>query len=633
MSRRAPTSPSIHADRHTDAEAAHPHAPRFRAIAAIAFIVAAGVWAYHNSFTGAFIFDDRTDILDNARITQPLLSGAALRHTSRPLVDLTLAINNALGGFDPRGYHALNLLIHLATALLLFDLIRRALSRRGVRIEDAETVALASTLIWTVHPLLTQAVTYVIQRAESLMALWCVAMLDCLDRAERTGQRRWRVLTVAACALGMATKPVMVTAPFVAWLYDRTFLSNSFRAAWRRHRSIYLGLASTWLLLVAVLVAAPQDYASTAGWKVTTVSPWHYALTQPGVIVHYLRLAAWPSDLTFDYAWPIVSSIVAAMPLLLVVGSLLAATVWALRRSPGVGFVSAACWLVLAPTSSVLPVVDPIFEHRMYLPLAGLVVLAVLVGRLALYAISPPVARRTVGAVVVVACVAVLGRGTIARNHDYRSEASLWADTAAKRPDNPRAHDNLGAALARHGDFERAMLEFMDAIRLSPTYADAHYNLGLAFARRGRPTEAVASFNRALDLNPEDPQAHSGLAILLADQGRLADAETHLRQALRLRPESIDAHYNVATVLAQQHHLDEAAAMYRELLALQPRHARAHNNYGVVLARLGHTSEAAKEMLEAVRLDPTDREARGNIQAINAALQDAAIRNAHRDGE
>ena len=361
------------------------------------------------------------------------------------------------------GYHATNLAIHLAAALLLFGLLRRTFLLPAMRDgwgAAATPLALAVALLWAVHPLQTESVTYVVQRAESLVGLFYLLTLYGLVRGATAARPLgWYAVSALACLLGMASKEVMVSAPLVALLYDRTFLAGSFREALRRRYGLYLALAATWLLL-AWLVAAAAGRGGTAGFG-QGVGCWAYFGTQFGAIVHYLRLSAWPSPLVLDYGDGLARTAAEIVPYAIVVGLLALATVAALWQWPKAGFLGACFFALLAPTSSIVPVVtQTIAEHRMYLPLAAVVAAAVLGGYAACRGLarrgwlSRPAAGLLFGCAAAAAGV-TLGTLTFQRNKDYRSGLSIWQDTAAKAPHNARAQCNLGVALMARGRTRR----------------------------------------------------------------------------------------------------------------------------------------------------------------------------------
>jgi len=357
-------------------------APRWKIFFAALGLVAAALAAWHNSFSTPFILDDDENITLNPTIRQLWPVGPALAPPAnigvggRPVTNLSLAFNHALGGFDVTGYHAVNLAIHVLAGLFLFGLARRTLQRPVLRErcgEDALPLALAIALLWMLHPLQTESVTYIVQRTESLMGMFYLATLYCFARGmESRAPFWWYSLSVLACALGMGSKEVMVTAPVVVLLYDRTFGAGTFCAALRARWPVYAGLAATWLVLALLLLGALEPGRAIGyGFGVTA---WNYALTESRVVIHYLWLAIWPYPLVLDRGLAMVAHASEVGPFLAAIALLVGGTVYALIRRPLLGFVAAWVLLILAPTSSVVPVAfQPMAEHRMYLPLVGLV--------------------------------------------------------------------------------------------------------------------------------------------------------------------------------------------------------------------------------------------------------------------
>lgn len=483
-------------------------------------IVAAGLWAYAPSFSGVFLFDDGDAIVDNANLRHlsPLTRAATAPPDTalagRPVPTLTFALTYALYRENVFGYHAGNLAIHLAAALLLFGIVRRTILSDPLRArwgEVASWLAWIVALIWVVHPLTTSAVTYIVQRAESLMGLFLLATLYCSIRAVGSTSR-WRWWIAAAgvsCALGMATKETMVVAPVLAVLWVSIFAP----AAVKRTRLwlILSGLATT--LVVLPLVAASARRASVGfdlGW-----TWWSYLFTQAGVISHYLSLAIVPSPLVFDYGWPKAVTLAAILPPLLLVVALFAITVLALIRRWPLGFAGACFFLVLAPSSSVVPIVTEVAaEHRMYLPLAA-VIAVVLLGGVALVrrvATRVSVKMIVLGAATVAVVVALTFAGmTRSRNVVYQNAERLWTDTIDKRPLNVRARVTyaiLLMSLQRHAE---AATQLRAAVRIDDTNAPAHLNLGTVLVAQGRFDDGIVQLQRALAL---DSREKSALGVL-----------------------------------------------------------------------------------------------------------------------
>lgn len=515
-------------------------------LAGAAIIVAGTIAAYATSLSGAFVLDDFEHIVNASEIRglwpiSPILFG-----TARPVVTLTLAMNYALGGLATRGYHLLNLAFHVAAALALYSIVTRTLvgERRRGRYAGSETaVATMATLVWAVHPLTTEAVTYVIQRAESLAGLLVLLSLHAVIRGgESPRAPLWNALAVLWCALAMATKPVAVSAPLLVLAYDRVFLAASWRELRERRGWMYLGLASTWAIAVAVSRAAENP---TAGFGMP-ISPIAYAQSQPGVILHYLRLAVWPSPLVFDYGWPVAHGMQVVIPGMVLV-ALIVVTILVWARSAPMGFLGLWLFVALAPSSSLFPIKDLAAEHRMYLPLIALVVLAVVVAVVALRRWVPRSSRGWVGAGLATVVVATLGSITARRNLDYASEITLWKDVVAKRPDNPRGYYALGAAYVMANQNERAIPVLLEALRRQPDNPAARENLGIAYVHTGRLDEALAQIDAVLRTQPSRiegrfvrdlfARAHHNRGIVLARLGRYPEAIASYREALRLAPD------------------------------------------------------------------------------------------------
>ncbi len=516
----------------------------------VLLLTVAGAAVYLNSFKGVFMFDDFANIVERARIHQlwpvwPLLAAR------RPAVELSLAINYAVGGLDLWGYHFVNLLIHILAGLTLFGVIRRTLLRRQSNQELGQAplwLAFVIALIWLVHPIQTQSVTYIIQRSESMMGLFYLLTLYCVIRGtESAPGRSWYVLAVVSCAWGMLSKAVMVTAPAMILFYDRVFLAKSWRELWERRRSLYFGLAMTWLILwncgIIQSVLDGSNAKASVGFGFKGISPTEYLATQPGVILYYLRLIFWPHPLCLDYAWPVPDTAAAVIGPAIALGLLVTAVVWALWRIPLLGFAGVWFLVILAPTSSFIPIKDPLFEHRLYLPLAAVIASAVGIGYWMFSALAGAGllgnrARLWLATGMVLVVALVLGATTVRRNRDYHSEIGMWGDIVASRPNNARAHVNLATRMLRRGDrLDEIIKHSRAALRIDPTLAIAHENIGKVFFRQGRVDQAIQSLYRAAALSPDMPGPHFGLGLALEAAGRLGEAVAQYREALRLQPD------------------------------------------------------------------------------------------------
>ncbi len=597
---------------------------------------------YANSFRCVFVFDDVGVIQNNGSIVRLWPLGAVLSpppgmtSTGRPLLNLSFAVNYALGGLNVWGYHAVNLAIHLANALLLFGVVRRSLSLPALRERfggAAVALSFAIALLWAVHPLQTESVTYIAQRAESLVGLFYLAVLYCVIRGAGSARPAgWYAGAIAACLLGMSAKEVMVTAPAVVLLYDRYFLAGSFREALSKRWWMYAGMALTWVLLgylitsTGDLVRLYADKGSTGGAAPVDSGPLAYAATQPGAILHYLRLTLWPHPLVLDYGRPAPGGVGEVLPAALAIAFLAGATLWGVLKRKPWAFLGAWFFMILSPTSSIVPLFDafsgPIFEHRMYLPLAGVIALLVLVvyagGRAAVSRGWIEAPSLTLGLTAAVLLAVVLGGLTFQRNKDYASAVGLWQDTILKVPGNARVHMGLGNALSEAGQLDRAIQSYREALRIRPDYAEAHYNLGLVVAAKGRTEESMGHYRAALRFRPNYAEAHLNLGKAQAAAGRLGEAMAHYREALRLKPGYVKAHLNLGNAEAAVGQSDRAIAHFREALRLSPDYAEAHNNLGAMLAGRGEYDKAFEEFSQALRIDPGYADAMANLEKLSA---------------
>jgi Tfp pilus assembly protein PilF len=644
-----------------------------------AVIALAALAVYANSFNGAFVFDDIPWILLDPGVhklwplSDVLFSSNPNFVSGRPVVNLTIAVNYVLGGTDPRGYHAVNIAIHILAGLTLFGIVRRTLAMpllRGRIAAAAIPLALAVALVWIVHPLQTAAVTYVIQRTEALVGLFYLLTLYCVIRGAESGHSwHWYAAAVVACFLGMGTKEVMVTAPVVVLLYDRTFLSGSFKAAVVRRWGLYLAMTATWGVVAWTLVST-GFHTGSAGSGAGGFTPIAYAMTQPGVIVHYLKLAIWPSGMSLDYGWPVADSLSDIVLPAIVVAMLAGLAIWGLVKNSPLGFLGAWFFVILAPTSSFVPIKDAAFDHRMYLPLAAVVSLVVIGG----YVLWSKLAPRRVGATGTPRCwtvpyfllgAAVVGLGcaTVARNAVFNSAADVWRDVLEKDPDRPRPHNNLAATLIAEGKFDEAIEHCRIALALTPGYADAENNIGRALFLQGKTDEAIPWFERALqdyrnhpnalinlaealvakketakainlfqvylEIDPDNVKAHYDLAACLRDQGNPDAAIEQLHMVLALDPNHADAHNDLAALLAGQRRTAEAVAHFQQALSLKPDLPSAHFNLGIILWQEGKVLEAEKRWREAVRLSPKDVEYASKLAYVLATNADPAARNGH----
>ncbi len=582
----------------------------------IGLLALAAFAAYHNTFSAPFEMDDSVTISGNPTIRHVWRPGAALSQarggttvSGRPLLNFSFAVNYAISAEEVWSYHALNLAIHFLGACVLFGIVRRTLGLPLLRprFGDAQVpLALSVAGIWLLHPLQTESITYVSQRAESLAGLFCLLTLYGFVRSsEDSGRFRtgWGAVSWASCLMGMATKEFTVAIPLLVLAYDIIFLGGregGVFATVRRRRGYYFALASTWILL-GYLVVANHDRGGTTGHQ-QGLTPAIYLLSQCHAIAVYLKLCFWPSPLVFDYGQRINRHFAEVWPQALMLACLLVGTAMALWRRSAAGFAGLWFFALLAPSSSILPLASQTMaEHRMYLPLAAVVAVSVM-GLFALFG------RRSLA--LWPSRAVVLCWLTYARNETYGSNLALWQDTVSKAPHNGRAWYNLGVLYSDSRQYAKAIEPDEEALSLDEGWAASEEaphtlnKLGYDLAQLGRLPEAVARYEQAVHLAPEFPLARLNLAEALMRLGRYPEAITQYEEAVRLKISGVTAERELSDALMHEGRVEESIAHSRAAVLATPDWAPGYNNLAYALLLTGRVDESIAAYREAVRLDP-----------------------------
>lgn len=651
------------------------------AVLAVALCVAAAALAYGNSLSNDFALDDSHTIESNAwvrslanvpRYFADASTFSTLRTNVdyRPLLQTTYAVDYALAGYDVRTWRATNLLLHVVTALAVFFLGRRLFGSRavvpvpGVPPEAGDVGALVAALLFAVHPVGSGCVNYISARSSGLVAALVLPAVVLYLRALADPPARGAWLgALVLLALGILTKIEAVSLVPVLFLadvlldpakQDRPLLRRALDGAlWRRlwpFVVVALALGVLWWSRTGL-----ADSSTRAGAGVT---PGVYLLTQLRAWWYYVGLLGAPLDLVADDpTYPLSHSILEPR-VLLALGAWIAVVVLALaaaRRVPAATFLVLAFFVWLAPHSSVVPLAEPVNEHRPYLPLTGVVLLA----SVALAAVVWRVAARPklVIALLLAILLVPLVLLTRARNLDWRNAETLWADTARKAPASPRAQMNYGLALMRRGAYAEAEARFREAARLAPGYALAQTNLGIVLAAQGRDDDARHAFDAAVAIAPSSDAPYywrgrfraqrgesdaaiadfeqaarfsaapfrewAALAELLQDTGRTDEADAYAARAAAIDAASLPrerAEFR-ASLLASAHARTSSApdgAPTPAAPAPDPR-AVAIMNDGVELMRAGRFTEADSRFRRALEIAPSYDLAMTNLGIVLAA--------------
>ena len=590
------------------------------------FLAVAGTVVYAGSFYGVFILDDYSAIVGNMDVRHI----APIKIEWRFITDLTFKITYAIGGLNTAYYHAGNLVIHILVSLLLYGVLRRSLLLHSDLQQCAAAapwLAFFTALLWLVHPLQTQSVTYVCQRYESLMGLFFLLVLYCFIRGLNPGSRNKRVWydsALVSCLLGMGTKEVMAMVPAVIFLYDYVFSGDSLSEILRSRWKVYFIMCCSVGILMMLILMAVSRHMAAGSAMFTSMSPWAYLLTQAEVIVHYLRLVFVPFPLCLDYAWlPVdrINNVILQFSFLVILGIIAALAVW---KRMVLGFALGCFFIILAPTSSIMPLGDLAFEHRMYLPLAPVLAIIVVCAYILCLRLDRCISDTSkiarAAAIVMVLLIAVLlGVLTMKRNACYHSAEFIWRDVVVQRPHNIRALTNLGIELLKSGKIEesekvsRRLLTLLNtgAIDEKSTYridpgvlvhyqSATHDRLGFALLCAGKTTEAIANFREAVRLRPRDGIVRHNLSLALFLAGESDKAVAELRSLLTEGVGAEKTHALLGYILAEQGDYRMAVIHYRTAVEMDPSFVSAKCELAWILATC--PSDDVRNGKESLRL-------------------------------
>jgi tetratricopeptide (TPR) repeat protein len=561
-------------------------------------------------------YDDYSYVTRNPQLQGGFSAGSiawALQTTTcanwHPLTWLSLLLDYRLYGLRPGGYHLTNLLFHIANALLL----AWVLFRMTGSIWRSGFVA----ALFAVHPLHVESVAWVAERKDVLSTFfWLLTMLAYIRYTEQARLRRY-LLVVAALALGLMAKPMLVSLPIVLLLLDWWPLKRLSLKGVKPLIVEKIPLAALAAISCVVTVVAQ---AKGGALRSTEMMP--LAMRLENAVVAYLKyfiMTVRPSGLAVHYTYvrdlP-VWHVAAALVFLIAVSCL----VVALRREHrylAVGWL----WYVIA----LVPVIglvqvggQPVADRYTYVPLIGIFVMGAwgvpeFTRRVVPWALQ---AVRVLAVAIVLACAA----GTWRQVGYWQNSEVLWRRAVSLGAKTDVAYHNYGAALQERGQYGEAIAQYTEMLRINPQYEAglqnlelAYYSWGSALEKHGKLDEALSNYHKALEIDPTIARTHNSLGILLARRGSLDEAVRAYGKALQLEPDYAEAHSNLGNALIRQGKLAEGILQQREALRLDPKSADAHNNLGCALAQENKIDEAISNWEQAVTLKPDHAEAHDNL--------------------
>ena len=582
------------------------------------------IFIYADMLTGPFIFDDKINIEENphihlTEITFKSLAAAAFDSPSqrRPVANISFALNYYLHGNNVVGFRLLNLIIHVISGILLYFFIRATFRTPALQSWDmnARWISFFAAAIWMVHPLQTQSISYIVQRMNSLAAMFYILSFLLYVHFRMNRQKRskgWLLIgCILAGILALGSKENAATLPFFIILYEWYFFEN-LSLKWLKDH--FLGLAGLFLVMAAIaliyLGTDPLDKI-LAGYNIRNFTPTQRILTEFRVVIFYISLFLWPlpSRLNLDHDFALSSSVadpITTLFSILAIAVLVVLAVITARNHRLISF--CILWFLgnLVIESSIFAL-EIIFEHRLYLPSMMFSLVIVLL----VYRLAKPAWLKT----AILCVLAIVGSvWTYERNQVWRDRITLWQDCVKKSPQKARPYNNLGAALADNGQYNEALAHYHRALEINPYYPNAYANLGFILVKQGKVEEGITQLLKSLQIKPNDYETLSNLGVALLMQERYEEAGKYLSDALEINPHFAKAHNNLGVVRRRQNRFQESIDHLRSALKLDPDYAEAYNNMGVTLASQGRYEEAIKQFSAALEINPGYAKARQNLE-------------------
>ncbi len=597
-------------------------------------LVIVGLAVYSNTLEIPFQFDDPTNITDNPLIRNiHNFSNGNVLMQSRALTNLTFALNFRIHGTAVAGYHIINTLIHIINALLVYALVALIFQTPNLRQSSlkkhAGVIALFSALLFVSHPVQTEAVTYIVQRLASLATLFFLASVSAYvnsrlaSEKSRRGMAQWSwyIFSLVSAVLAMKSKETAFTLPIVICLSEFLF----FTGVLRKRTSFLLPFVLTFLIIPLSLIGTGKPLGDMVGdvsrvTRLETSLPrTDYLWTEFRVLVTYLRLMLFPANQNLDYDYPVYHSFFDAPVFFsfLLLTSLFGCALFLLyrdRRSPSegrlVGFGILWFFITLSVESSIIPIADVIFEHRLYLPSAGFFVA---VTAALFWGVGKLRARYAVMVLMAALSLATVAFATLsyARNTVWQSEVSLWQDVIRKSPGKARPYNGLGLAFLNLHEYDKAIECFAKAISVNSSYGTAYNNIGSAFYFSGMYDRAVEAQTQAIALQPGNAAFRDNRGLTFAAIGDNGRAMEDYNEAITLNPSYATAYHNIGVIFHHRGLYDQAIEHYTKAIALDPSNSTFLGNRGLAYAEVGDYDKAITDFTHAIFLNP------GNVQAYS----------------
>lgn len=587
-------------------------------ILAIGLIILLGFSIYFNTFHSSFQFDDGYSITENSSVRNILNPQAIWNFwPTRFITYLSVALNYHFSRLNVFSYHLFNLAVHLGAAILvwwlaLLTFLTPAMKDQKIA-KHARLLALFAGLIFVAHPIQIQGVTYIIQRAVSLAALFYLASLSLyvksrLLQEQGGGLRQSRFFYCGAlisAILAMFSKEMAITLPFMILLYETYFLRTDKKLNWK-YLSPFLFLVL--VIPITMFLAKSVDFIEMRRVAETSanISPWHYLLTQFRVIVTYIRLLFIPLNQNLDYDYAIAKSLF-QLPIFasfIFLTSILTIAVKLFSKYRIISFSIFWFFLTLLPESSIIPIGDVIFEHRLYLSMVGLSFF--LVSLIYYLFENKTLKSMVIFLLIIISCYAVLA---YKRNLIWKNELALWNDTVSKSPLKARPYNNRGVIYAKQGNFIQAFSDYAKAIQIEPNYAEAYFNRGFAHYNQGNLSQAISNYTKAIEIKPKSAGVYFNRGFAYYNNGNLPQAFSDFTKAIEISPDYAQAYSNRGVIYINQGNLSQAISDFTRAIEISPDYVAAYNNRGSVYVKQKKIPQAISDFNRVIKISPNQIEA------------------------
>ena len=582
-----------------------------------------GLLLYGHTLQAPLYLDDIINIRDNLRAINSLSFHELLNSAfgsflpRRPLTNLSFCLNYYFHGHKLPGYHLVNIVIHVMNGMLLYLFLFKTITLPGQRNprQHAVSIATLASLLWFVNPMQIQSVTYIVQRMTSMATLFflCSFLSYLYARLAQKALNRLALfgLSVLCWILSMASKEIALTLPGLIFVYEWFFFQDLNRV-WLKKSAIYLVTGLTGLVAATCLVYKEP----LLGFLTTIYQPRGYTaferiLTEGRVIFIYMSLLVYPhpSRLTLNHDIPISHSLIDPLTTLLsFVGLFALAVLTVLAAKRYRLFAFCIIWfLANLSIEAMAASIEPMFEHRVYLPSMLFFLAIVWTG-------FRSFSRPKIVIAAMTALVIVFSFWTYARNALWNDPVAFWENAVRKSPKHYRSHFNLGTSYLHAGSYERAITAFEKSLTLTPPYPTEIYtNIGALYLETGQHDLARQNLNRAASLNPNNYMAHDLLASLDQKEGNYTEALKHYGAAIRINPNFAPSYHNLGILYTEMEELDNAVGAFQQAIVLRPKSAEAYSSLGLARARQGRYDLAIPTLRKAIRLDAKNQEALFNL--------------------